>query len=92
MQQPSATTSLNCRATGARPLPVSLVSMETQGLQGLGCWGLSHSAVTMQTQVTGRWSSVGREGPAEVSAGTAEVPGHCETAEPRQSHTLTWWK
>lgn len=21
-----------------------------------------------------------------------EVTGHCETAEPRQSHTLTWWK
>lgn len=44
--------------------------------------GICHPAVTTQPQVTGRWSSAGREGPAGVSAGSGEGTGDCETAEP----------
>lgn len=48
--------------------------------KGLGCWGLSHCAVTMQPQVTGEdGSSAGMALQCSALA-LQEVTGHCKTA------------
>lgn len=65
----------------ARAVCVSLVPMETPGLQGLG-------AVTLLSPRGHRW----QEDEAQLAGRALQGSQVRETAEPRQSHTMTWWK